>query len=200
MPASSASRRPARISQRDDAFRRAGTGGVLTAVRGVNFSVRDGEVVSLIGPSGCGKSTLLNIGSGLAAPSEGTAFVDGARGRRAERASRLHAAEGPAAAVAHRRRERHVRRRDPAACRCRSAGAEREQLLAATSTSPNSPGTIRTNCRAACGSVWRWRARSRSIRMCCCSTNRSRQSTRRRGSCCSAIWRKRWPRMARPRC
>jgi NitT/TauT family transport system ATP-binding protein len=51
--------------------------GMLTAVRGVSFSVRDGEVVSLIGPSGCGKSTLLNIGSGLTAPSEGEAFVDG---------------------------------------------------------------------------------------------------------------------------
>ena len=51
--------------------------GTLTAVRGVSFSIRDGEVVSLIGPSGCGKSTLLNIGSGLTAPSEGAAFVDG---------------------------------------------------------------------------------------------------------------------------
>jgi NitT/TauT family transport system ATP-binding protein len=53
--------------------------GVLTAVREVSFSVGDGEVVSLIGPSGCGKSTLLNIGSGLAAPSDGAAFVDGER-------------------------------------------------------------------------------------------------------------------------
>jgi NitT/TauT family transport system ATP-binding protein len=51
----------------------------LTAVSGVSFSVGDGEVVSLIGPSGCGKSTLLNIGSGLTAPSEGAAFVDGER-------------------------------------------------------------------------------------------------------------------------
>ena len=41
--------------------------------------MHDGEVVSLIGPSGCGKSTLLNIGSGLYAPSEGEAFVDGER-------------------------------------------------------------------------------------------------------------------------
>src|SRR4051794_2463161 len=51
----------------------------MTAVQDVNIAVRDGEVVSLIGPSGCGKSTLLNIGSGLAAPSEGAAFVDGER-------------------------------------------------------------------------------------------------------------------------
>ena len=60
-------------------FAEAGGRGVLTAVRGVSLAVRDGEVVSLIGPSGCGKSTLLNIGSGLAAPSEGAAFVDGER-------------------------------------------------------------------------------------------------------------------------
>jgi NitT/TauT family transport system ATP-binding protein len=53
--------------------------GPLTAVRGVSFSVHDAEVVSLIGPTGCGKSTLLNIGSGLTAPSEGAAFVDGER-------------------------------------------------------------------------------------------------------------------------
>ncbi len=53
--------------------------GVLTALDDVSFSIRDGEVVSLIGPSGCGKSTLLNIGSGLTAPSDGTAFVDGER-------------------------------------------------------------------------------------------------------------------------
>jgi NitT/TauT family transport system ATP-binding protein len=53
--------------------------GSLTAVQEVSFTVGDGEVVSLIGPSGCGKSTLLNIGSGLTAPSEGEAFVDGER-------------------------------------------------------------------------------------------------------------------------
>ncbi len=56
-----------------------GTGNSLVAVQQVCLSVRDGEVVSLIGPSGCGKSTLLNIGSGLTAPSEGEAFIDGER-------------------------------------------------------------------------------------------------------------------------
>src|SRR5688572_24666238 len=57
----------------------ASSGRSLTAVQQVSLIVRDGEVVSLIGPSGCGKSTLLNIGSGLYAPSEGAAFVDGER-------------------------------------------------------------------------------------------------------------------------
>lgn len=55
------------------------SGKALTAVSEVSFSVRDREVVSLIGPSGCGKSTLLNIGSGLHAPTQGEAFVDGER-------------------------------------------------------------------------------------------------------------------------
>jgi NitT/TauT family transport system ATP-binding protein len=68
-----------RLEYRDVTMRFAQSAGTLTAVSGVSIAVRDGEVVSLIGPSGCGKSTLLNIGSGLTAPSEGQAFVDGER-------------------------------------------------------------------------------------------------------------------------
>jgi NitT/TauT family transport system ATP-binding protein len=51
--------------------------GTVAAIADVNFSIADGEVVSLIGPSGCGKSTLLNIGSGLYPPTKGQTFVDG---------------------------------------------------------------------------------------------------------------------------
>jgi NitT/TauT family transport system ATP-binding protein len=68
-----------RLEYRNVTMRFAQGSGTLTAVQDVSLAVRDGEVVSLIGPSGCGKSTLLNIGSGLAAPSEGEAFVDGER-------------------------------------------------------------------------------------------------------------------------
>jgi len=70
---------PVRLEFRNVTMRFGDRGGqaALTAVRGVSFEVRDGEVVSLIGPSGCGKSTLLNIGSGLMAPSEGTSLIDG---------------------------------------------------------------------------------------------------------------------------
>jgi NitT/TauT family transport system ATP-binding protein len=67
-----------RLEYRNVTMRFAQASGELTAVQGVNIAIRDGEVVSLIGPSGCGKSTLLNIGSGLTAPSEGQAFVEGA--------------------------------------------------------------------------------------------------------------------------
>jgi NitT/TauT family transport system ATP-binding protein len=66
-----------RLEYRDVAMRFADAmGGSVTAIEGVSFAVGDGEVVALIGPSGCGKSTLLNIGSGLYAPSSGTALVD----------------------------------------------------------------------------------------------------------------------------
>jgi NitT/TauT family transport system ATP-binding protein len=69
-----------RLEYRNVTMRFAASGGrSLTAIRSVSFSVSDGEVVALIGPSGCGKSTLLNIGSGLHAPTEGKAFVDGER-------------------------------------------------------------------------------------------------------------------------
>jgi NitT/TauT family transport system ATP-binding protein len=68
-----------RLEYRNVTMRFAQSAGALTAVSGVSIAVRDGEVVSLIGPSGCGKSTLLSIGSGLTAPSEGEAFVDGER-------------------------------------------------------------------------------------------------------------------------
>ena len=39
--------------------------GELEAVHNVNFTVNEGELVSIIGPSGCGKSTILSMISGL---------------------------------------------------------------------------------------------------------------------------------------
>ncbi len=67
-----------RLEYRNVTMRFATAGGErINAVCNVSFSIRDGEVVSLIGPSGCGKSTLLNIGCGIAAPSEGAVFADG---------------------------------------------------------------------------------------------------------------------------
>ena len=44
----------------------------VTAIAGVDLTIRPGEFVSLLGPSGCGKSTMLKLIAGLAAPSSGT--------------------------------------------------------------------------------------------------------------------------------
>src|SRR6185295_14534867 len=42
------------------------------ALRGVDFELREGELLVLLGPSGSGKSTLLNILGGLDVPTRGT--------------------------------------------------------------------------------------------------------------------------------
>jgi len=42
-----------------------------TAVDGVNFSLSEGQFVSVMGPSGCGKSTLLHVLGLIDSPSEG---------------------------------------------------------------------------------------------------------------------------------
>ena len=60
-------------------FAQRGGGESLTAVRDLSFTVRSGEVVSIIGPSGCGKSTVLNMGSGLYLPTEGEVRIGGER-------------------------------------------------------------------------------------------------------------------------
>jgi putative ABC transport system ATP-binding protein len=42
-----------------------------TAVDGINFTLKEGEFVSIMGPSGCGKSTLLHILGLIDSPSDG---------------------------------------------------------------------------------------------------------------------------------
>jgi iron(III) transport system ATP-binding protein len=44
---------------------------------GMTFSIRDGEIVSILGPSGCGKTTLLNIILGILSPTSGRILCDG---------------------------------------------------------------------------------------------------------------------------
>jgi len=47
------------------------------ALRGVDFSLMNGEFLVLLGASGSGKSTLLNIVGGLDSPTTGTVHFDG---------------------------------------------------------------------------------------------------------------------------
>ena len=50
--------------------------GEIEALKNINFSIKEGEFVSIIGPSGCGKSTLLSIIAGLENKSSGKIYID----------------------------------------------------------------------------------------------------------------------------
>jgi NitT/TauT family transport system ATP-binding protein len=49
----------------------------VQALSGIDFALRDGEVLAVVGPSGCGKSTLLRIMAGLDGPSRGRVLLGG---------------------------------------------------------------------------------------------------------------------------
>ena len=51
--------------------------GEIEALKDVNFTINNGEYVSIIGPSGCGKSTLLSIIAGLEKKTSGKLYIDG---------------------------------------------------------------------------------------------------------------------------
>jgi ABC-2 type transport system ATP-binding protein len=49
----------------------------LTAVNGVNFGIRQGEIFGLLGPNGAGKTTIISMLTCLLAPTSGTANIAG---------------------------------------------------------------------------------------------------------------------------
>src|SRR4051812_14114005 len=53
--------------------------GSVRALRGVDLTVGEGQLVGLLGPNGAGKSTLVKIAVGLVRPTRGEARVAGAR-------------------------------------------------------------------------------------------------------------------------
>jgi ABC-2 type transport system ATP-binding protein len=60
--------------------------GVVRAVRGVDISMRAGEIVALLGPNGAGKSTTIDLLLGLAEPDAGSVRVLGRPPQEATRA------------------------------------------------------------------------------------------------------------------
>jgi branched-chain amino acid transport system ATP-binding protein len=65
--------------------------GPLTALAGVDLTVRSGEIVGLVGPNGAGKTTLIDIVAGKIGPSGGEVRFFGQRitGKPAHRVARL---------------------------------------------------------------------------------------------------------------
>jgi len=49
----------------------------IQILKGINFTIKHGEFVSIVGPSGSGKSTLLGIIAGLDTPTSGQVLIDG---------------------------------------------------------------------------------------------------------------------------
>ena len=49
----------------------------VEVIKGIDLSVEQGEVVTLIGRSGSGKTTLLRMINALEIPTEGTVYVNG---------------------------------------------------------------------------------------------------------------------------
>ena len=47
-------------------------GETVHALKDLNFTIKKGELLTVLGPSGCGKTTLLNIAAGFIRPTSGT--------------------------------------------------------------------------------------------------------------------------------
>ena len=60
------------------------------ALRGVSFTINEGEFVTIMGTSGSGKSTLLNILGCLDTPTSGSYFIDGAEVQKMSRNERAY--------------------------------------------------------------------------------------------------------------
>jgi spermidine/putrescine transport system ATP-binding protein len=52
-------------------------GETITAVRGVDLAIRQGEFFSMLGPSGCGKTTTMRMIAGFEEPTRGIVQLDG---------------------------------------------------------------------------------------------------------------------------
>ena len=52
-------------------------GETVHALKDISFSLKKGELLTVLGPSGCGKTTLLNIAAGFLRPTSGSINLGG---------------------------------------------------------------------------------------------------------------------------
>ena len=59
------------ISQNLNMIFKTPKGETVHALKDLNFTIKKGELLTVLGPSGCGKTTLLNITAGFIRPTSG---------------------------------------------------------------------------------------------------------------------------------
>ena len=59
------------VSQNLNMIFKSPKGEIIHALKDLNFTIRKGELLTVLGPSGCGKTTLLNIAAGFIRPTSG---------------------------------------------------------------------------------------------------------------------------------
>ena len=60
------------VSQNLNMIFKSPKGDTVHALKDLNFTIKKGELLTVLGPSGCGKTTLLNIAAGFIRPTSGT--------------------------------------------------------------------------------------------------------------------------------
>ena len=60
------------VSQNLNMIFKSPKGETVHALKDLNFTIKKGELLTVLGPSGCGKTTLLNIAAGFIRPTSGS--------------------------------------------------------------------------------------------------------------------------------
>jgi ABC-type nitrate/sulfonate/bicarbonate transport system, ATPase component len=65
------------VSQKVNMIFKSPKGETVHALKDITFTLKKGELLTVLGPSGCGKTTLLNIAAGFLRPTSGSLILGG---------------------------------------------------------------------------------------------------------------------------